>query len=86
MTALSLLAIPRPAPLALRHGATRLAMIAAGLGAIGLVWWFGAEAVAANPRTSAFADFAPGPTFSCLWLMVGSGEAWAMIAPSLSRI
>lgn len=85
MTALALPAA-RLAPLALRRGAIRLALIAFGLGAIGLAWWLGAAAVAANPRTSAFADFAPGPTFARFWLMLASGEAWAMAAPSLTQI
>ncbi|WP_198669112.1 ABC transporter permease [Elioraea thermophila] len=86
MTALALPAAARPAPLALRRGAMRVVLIAAGLGVIGLAWWLGAAAVAANPRTSAFADFAPGPTFARFWLMLASGEAWAMTAPSLNRI
>lgn len=86
MTAATL-AAPRPIALpALRRLALQGVLVAAGLGAVGALWWLGAAAVAANPRTSAFADFAPAPALSRLWIMLGSGEAWAMAAPSLSRI
>jgi len=86
VTALSLPAWGRFGAVPVRRGAARLALVAAGLGAIGLLWWVGAAAVAADPRTAAFASFAPAPAFARFWLMLERGEAWAMAAPSLSRI
>lgn len=86
---MSALALPLPNPLAvpaLIRLAVRGTLVVAGLAAIGALWWLGAAAVAANPRTSAFAAFAPDPALSRLWLMLTTGEAWAMSGPSLARI
>lgn len=57
-----------------------------GLACLGLAWSWGGRWVASNPSTSAFADFAPGPTFEVLVKMVQSGSVWPPIAASLKRI
>lgn len=57
-----------------------------GLGILLLLWWQGGEWVASDPSTSAFADFAPGPTFQTLKRMVANGEVWGPIKASLYRI
>lgn len=50
------------------------------------LWWIGGAIVAANPRTAAFADFAPGPALARLRDMLASGEVWHMAGPSLARV
>lgn len=57
-----------------------------GLAALYLVWWLGGWMIEANPRTAAFAGFAPGPAFARLREIVESGEIWSMSLPSLSRV
>ncbi|MBX2854824.1 MAG: ABC transporter permease [Rhodobacteraceae bacterium] len=63
-------------------------LFSALIGVLGLlmVWWLGGMAVASSPNMFAFADFAPAPTFSRLWVMLESGEALAMTGPSLYRV
>lgn len=61
-------------------------LIAAGIALLLAVWWLGAHLVAANPRSRAFAGFAPGPAFTALAAMLSGGELWASIRPSLIRI
>ena len=51
-----------------------------------MVWWIGGLLIASNPDTQAFADFAPGPTFSALWYLVETGTIWETIYSSLYRI
>jgi NitT/TauT family transport system permease protein len=63
----------------------------AGLVTIGIalllaIWWLGAHMVASNPRSAAFAGFAPGPAFAALAVMLSGGELWSSIHPSLLRI
>ncbi|MCI4666329.1 MAG: ABC transporter permease [Neomegalonema sp.] len=62
--------------------------LSALLGMAGLLglWMVGGWIVRTNPDLSAFADFAPGPTFDRLWRMLQSGEAVAMSGPSLYRV
>jgi NitT/TauT family transport system permease protein len=90
MAALSLddgAAAPRPDRAAQwRARLLDLAVMAAGIAVLLGLWWLGGRMIAADPRTTAFADFAPGPTFARLQVMVASGEAWAMTWPSLQRI
>ncbi len=57
-----------------------------GMGILLLVWWIGGLLIASNPDTQAFADFAPGPTFSALWYLVETGTIWETIYSSLYRI
>lgn len=57
-----------------------------GMSLLVVLWWLGGRAVAVNPDMYAFADFAPGPTMSRLWIMVTSGEVWEMTGPSLHRV
>jgi len=57
-----------------------------GLGVLVGLWWLGSLAVAANPRTAAFAGFAPGPAFAALAVMVADGDLWRTIGPSLARV
>jgi NitT/TauT family transport system permease protein len=50
------------------------------------LWWIGGAVVERNPSTMAFAEFAPAPALSRLGEMIASGEAFAMIVPSLQRV
>jgi len=70
----------------LQNALVSIAWSALGLGALLLLWWTGGEWVASNPSTSAFADFAPGPTFETLGGMLERGTVWAPVAASLGRI
>lgn len=81
-TAAIVLPSPHPAAAFLRPAVHT----ALGLGLLLAVWWLGAWVVAANPRTAAFAGFAPGPAFAALADKAASGGLWAMIHPSLTRI
>lgn len=58
------------------------------MGIIGLLvlWWIGGLLIKNNEHLSAFSAFAPIPAFQALYSMVASGEVWAPIASSLSRI
>lgn len=62
------------------------ALAAAGLVCLFALWWLGGMLVAGNPRTAAFADFAPAPTLRRLSAMIASGEVVAMCGPSLWRV
>jgi len=62
------------------------ACAAAGLALLLAAWWLGAALVAGNPRTAAFADFAPGPALAALAGMLRRGELWGMAVPSLRRV
>jgi len=67
----------------------RLQPVAFPLGGIALmllVWWLGGEYLASNPDTMMFASFAPEPTFSALWRMLGEATLWDAIGASLYRI
>ena len=57
-----------------------------GLSILLAAWWMGGEWVASDPSTSAFADFAPAPTFEVLARMLESGSVWDPIFASLKRI
>lgn len=59
---------------------------ALGMSILLLLWWLGGLAIASNPDTAAFADFAPGPTFSALGYMLETGSLWETIYSSLYRI
>jgi NitT/TauT family transport system permease protein len=50
------------------------------------VWWLGGWAIASNPDTESFADFAPAPAFARLLELLGNGYVWEATAPSLERI
>jgi NitT/TauT family transport system permease protein len=65
---------------------TSLALSCLGVALLLMLWWIGGAIVAANPRTSSFADFAPVPALSRLVQMVASGEVWSMTTPSLWRV
>lgn len=69
-----------------RRRLVEVTVMLGGLVVLLALWWLGGRMIAADPRTMAFADFAPGPTFARLQTMVLSGEAWAMAWPSLQRI
>lgn len=51
-----------------------------------VLWWFGGYLIKNDPDLSAFAAFAPGPTFSALYALVLSGELVQAITSSLYRI
>lgn len=57
-----------------------------GVAALLGVWAFGGWLVAANPKTAAFAGFAPGPALSRLGRMIMNGEAANAAGPSLMRV
>ncbi len=57
-----------------------------GIGALLALWWLGGYAIASNPDTASFADFAPKPAFGALVELIGSGSLWDTIHPSLYRI
>jgi NitT/TauT family transport system permease protein len=58
----------------------------AGISVMLALWWLGGWAIASNPDTESFADFAPGPAFSRLLELLANGYVWDASAPSLQRI
>ena len=50
------------------------------------VWWFGGWLIASDDDLSAFADFAPGPTFAALVDLIRSGDLTQTIVSSLFRV
>lgn len=58
----------------------------AGIAGLLALWWLGGWLIAKDPRTAAFADFAPAPTLRRIAAMLGSGEAARMTGPSLWRV
>jgi NitT/TauT family transport system permease protein len=58
------------------------------LGLVGLfcIWAVGGWLVSANPKTAAFAGFAPVPTLARLGRMIMNGEAVTAAGPSLYRV
>jgi len=50
------------------------------------VWWLGGWAIASNPDTESFADFAPAPAFARLMELLANGYVWEATTPSLERI
>ncbi|MFK7967546.1 MAG: ABC transporter permease [Burkholderiaceae bacterium] len=66
----------------LKTGAYNALGIALMMGA----WWFGGWLIASSDDLFAFADFAPAPALTRLSEMIISGEAMAMIMPSLYRV
>ena len=57
-----------------------------GMAILVLLWWLGGYIIQNDNDLSAFADFAPAPTFSALYDMTLYGEIWAPIGSSLHRI
>ena len=57
-----------------------------GMSLLLTLWWLGGYSIERNDDLSAFADFAPGPTFAALIDITESGEVWAPIVASLKRI
>ncbi|MBM1833972.1 ABC transporter permease [Sulfitobacter pseudonitzschiae] len=57
-----------------------------GMASLLFLWWLGGRAVANDPDMFAFADFAPAPTLSRLWVMLTSSEVIDMAVPSLYRV
>lgn len=57
-----------------------------GLSVMLFFWWLGGYAIANNPDTSSFSDFAPIPTFKQFSHIISNGEVWGMAWPSLYRI
>lgn len=58
----------------------------AGIAVLLAVWWLGGWAIASNPDTASFADFAPAPAFARLSELFANGYVWEASAPSLARI
>lgn len=63
-----------------------LGAAAIGVAGLLLVWLVCGRVVGSDPRTAAFADFAPWPTLTKLVEMIAAGEAVRMIGPSLWRV
>jgi NitT/TauT family transport system permease protein len=57
-----------------------------GIAVMVALWWLGGWAIASNPDTESFADFAPAPAFARLLELIGNGYVWEASAPSLARI
>ena len=57
-----------------------------GMALLLVAWWIGGLLVENDPALMAFADFAPEPALARLAEMIASGEAWAMMVPSLGRV
>jgi len=57
-----------------------------GMAILLFVWWVGGQLIADSDDLAAFADFAPAPSLARLFDMVVSGEAVAMVVPSLMRV
>jgi NitT/TauT family transport system permease protein len=62
------------------------ALALAGIAGFFALWQLGGWLIASNPRTAAFAGFAPLPSLTRLAEMTASGEVWQMTAPSLWRV
>lgn len=58
----------------------------AGIAILVFVWWLGGLAIASNPDTASFADFAPAPAFARLQELFANGYVWQATYPSLERI
>lgn len=58
----------------------------AGIAVLLFVWWLGGVAIASNPDTASFADFAPAPAFARLYELFMNGYVWQATLPSLERI
>jgi NitT/TauT family transport system permease protein len=58
----------------------------AGIAVMLALWWLGGWAIASNPDTESFADFAPAPAFSRLMELTANGYVWEASIPSLERI
>lgn len=65
---------------------TRLGYPAAGITVLIAIWWLGGWAIAQNPDTASFADFAPAPAFSRLVQLLDNGAVMTAVLPSLQRI
>jgi NitT/TauT family transport system permease protein len=61
-------------------------LMLAGVAGLLALWQLGGWLVASDPRTAAFAGFAPLPTLTRLAQMTGSGDVWRMTGPSLWRV
>lgn len=57
-----------------------------GISVLLVAWWLGGWAIASNPDTASFADFAPVPAFKRLLELVANGYVWQASIPSLERI
>lgn len=95
MTRLAVIAVPPQATINQR-GADMIRILrplarsgllsAVGIAGLFVLWWLGGLIVAGNPRTVAFADFAPAPTLARLGEMLTSGAVAEMSVPSLQRV
>lgn len=75
----------RPLPMLPAWARTALFTLT-GIAGLLIVWWIFGRIIAGDPRTAAFADFAPWPTLKRLVQMIGAGEALRMTGPSLWRV
>ncbi|WP_299878394.1 ABC transporter permease [uncultured Cocleimonas sp.] len=72
-----------------KFGSTLLSQVGypiAGIVILISIWWLGGWAIASNPDTESFADFAPAPAFSKLLELFTNGYIWEAAIPSLERI
>jgi NitT/TauT family transport system permease protein len=78
-----------PAARALPRGRRVLQLVVTpvlGLALLFALWWIGGWFIAHNPRTGAFAGFAPEPTLTRLWRMLADGSIWHAFVPSMIRV
>jgi NitT/TauT family transport system permease protein len=71
------------------HAAARLRAVqnfAAGLAIFAALWWLGGALLAANPRTSSFADFGLLPTLAAFPGLLETGKLQSAIAASSYRL
>ncbi len=65
---------------------SRIAFPLTGIALLLALWWLGGWAIERNEDIAAFAGFAPAPAFAALIKLLGSGNIWDVIHPSLYRI
>jgi NitT/TauT family transport system permease protein len=65
---------------------SRLGYPLAGILVLLAFWWLGGWAIASNPDTESFADFAPAPAFARLIELISNGYVFEASGPSLGRI
>ncbi|HEY5348084.1 MAG TPA: ABC transporter permease [Candidatus Lustribacter sp.] len=80
--------VPAPArkPLRWKRALTRAGTPVLGLAVLFALWWAGGWLIAHDPRTAAFAGFAPGAALARLGSMLADGSIWRAFVPSMYRV
>jgi NitT/TauT family transport system permease protein len=66
--------------------ALRIATPMLGVATLLVLWWIGGWLIAHNPRTAAFAGFAPEAALRRLVRMLADGSIWRAFVPSMGRV